>query len=265
LSTLLALSVLTFALSGCGGAKAGPAQMRLEREDLVATVHSLHSAEGPVNHELADAKRAWPLVVNGLPAGSVRSVRAPVRAAAVSAALIPKPPLFEAHFLTGAATELAGLFMDFEGLSTRGWGLIGAAIDQIEAAGPASRLSSAASAAGSRREASGHEASSGTAARATVRAGANEASSSTSAWSAAAKVAAARFARANVDLYIESVYDGHFELAQISEKLHKAYQNLGGPSAFGESLTPAEVNAVAAAYSEAAARLRPHVGVRLGS
>ncbi len=248
MTALLALSVLTVALSGCGGAKAGPAQMRLEREDLVATVHSLRSAEGPVNRELAAAKRAWPLVVNGLPAGSVQSVRAPVRAAALSAAAIPKPPLFEAHFLTGAATELAGLFMDFEGLSTRGWGLIGAAIDQIEAASPAGRQSSAQSAGATRSARNANQASPGTGARST-----------------AAKVAAARFARANVNLYIESVYDGHFELAQISEKLHKAYENLGGPSAFGGSLTPAEVNAVAAAYSEASARLRPHVGVRLGS
>ncbi|HTZ65560.1 MAG TPA: hypothetical protein VMB51_15760 [Solirubrobacteraceae bacterium] len=260
---MLALALLTVALSGCGGAKAGPAQMRLEREDLVATVHSLRSVEGSVDRELAAAKRAWPLVVNGLPAGSVQSVRAPVRAAAVSAALIPKPPLFEAHFLTGAATELAGLFMDFDGLSTRGWGLIGAAIDQIEAGNPANGQSSAARAAGSGRGAS--EASAGAGARSTAANSPNEASSGTGAGSTAARVAAARFARANVDLYIESVYDGHFELAQISEKLHKAYQNLGGPSAFGKSLTPAEVNAVAAAYSEASARLRPHVGVRLGS
>lgn len=221
--------------------------MRLEREDLVTTVHTLRSVEGPVNRELAAAKRAWPLVVNGLPAGSVQSVRAPVRSAAASAAAIPKPSLFEAHFLTGAATELAGLFMDFEGLSTRGWSLIGAAIDQIEAASPAS-LRSGPAGTEERGAANANGTGSGSAARPT-----------------AAKIAAARFARANVDLYIESVYDGHFELAQIAEKLRKAYENLGGPSAFGESLTPAEVNAVAAAYSEASARLRPHVGVKLGS
>jgi hypothetical protein len=219
--------------------------MRLEREDLVATVHALRSAEGPVNRELAAAKRAWPLVVNGLPAGSVQSVRAPVRAAAVSAALIRKPGLFEEHFLTGAAAKLAGLFSSFEALSTRGWSLIGAAIDQVEAASPAGISTSGASAS------SAH--------------GANANGTGASVRQAAARITAARFARENVDLYIESVYDGHFELAQIAEKLHKGYEDLGGPAAFGESLTPAEVNELAAAYSEASARLRPHVGVRLGS
>jgi hypothetical protein len=40
---------------------------------------------------------------------------------------------------------------------------------------------------------------------------------------------------------------------------------LGGQAAFGTSLSPAEVHALANAYSEAADRLHPHVGVRLGS
>ncbi|HTR90062.1 MAG TPA: hypothetical protein VMG62_08145, partial [Solirubrobacteraceae bacterium] len=77
--------------------------------------------------------------------------------------------------------------------------------------------------------------------------------------------AAAKFARENVGLYIESVYDGHFELAQIEKKLRKAYANLGGPAVFGSSLTAAEVEDLAGAYSEATARLHPHVGVRFGS
>jgi hypothetical protein len=75
----------------------------------------------------------------------------------------------------------------------------------------------------------------------------------------------ARFARANVALYIDSVYDGHFELAQIGKKLRAAYQGLGGPAAFAGSLTRGEVAALARAYSEATARLRPHVRVQLGS
>ena len=40
--------------------------------------------------------------------------------------------------------------------------------------------------------------------------------------------ASARFARENVALYIESVYDGHFDLAQIGKKLPAAYRTLGG-------------------------------------
>jgi hypothetical protein len=76
---------------------------------------------------------------------------------------------------------------------------------------------------------------------------------------------AARFARENVPLYIESVYDGHFSLAQIGKKLRDGYRALGGASAFGTALTPARVSALAGTYSEARDRLHPHVGVRLGS
>ena len=73
------------------------------------------------------------------------------------------------------------------------------------------------------------------------------------------------FARANVALYIESVYDAHFELAQIGKKLLAGYMKLGGPRAFGAALSEAEVDELARTYSEAADRLHPHVGVRLGS
>lgn len=75
----------------------------------------------------------------------------------------------------------------------------------------------------------------------------------------------ARFARANAPLYIESIYDSHFTLAQIGKKLLAGYEKLGGPGDFGSALTQAEVNALAQAYSEAGDRLHPHVGVRLGS
>jgi len=77
--------------------------------------------------------------------------------------------------------------------------------------------------------------------------------------------AAARFARENVVLYIESVYDAHFALAQIGKKLHDGYRHLGGADAFGTSLPPGEVERLAHAYSEERGRLHPHVGVRLGS
>lgn len=76
---------------------------------------------------------------------------------------------------------------------------------------------------------------------------------------------AARFARANVALYIESVYDAHFDLAQIGKQMPIDYRRLGGSSAFGTLLTPAEVDALADTYSEANDRLFPHAGVKLGS
>lgn len=80
-----------------------------------------------------------------------------------------------------------------------------------------------------------------------------------------ASVANARFARANAPLYVESVYDGHFALAQIGKKLLAGYEKLGGQDAFGGALPEASVKALAATYSEARDRLHPHAGVRLGS
>lgn len=76
---------------------------------------------------------------------------------------------------------------------------------------------------------------------------------------------ASRFARENAPLYIESIYDGHFALAQIGKKLLAGYEKLGGPSSFGASLTQAQVDALARAYSEPSIRLYPHVRARLGS
>ena len=46
--------------------------------------------------------------------------------------------------------------------------------------------------------------------------------------------AGARFARENVALYIDSVYDGHFSLAQIGKKLLDG-SHAGGQPAFGET------------------------------
>jgi hypothetical protein len=214
----LLCAVIVGALSGCGGKSSTPAELRLQREDLVAVSRALATVERPVAIEVAAAKRAWPLIANGLPTGAkaLASTRARVAAATTSAAKIPTPPALgeaQADSLTGAGAGLAGLFRNYIGLTTRGWTLTGAAIDQIEHGSPAS----------------------------------------------------ARFARENVGLYIESVYDGHFDLAQIDKHLTDGYHRLGGSEAFGSALTQAEVDALADAYSEATARLHPHVGIRLGS
>jgi hypothetical protein len=202
---------------GCGaGKEASPTGLRLQREDLLAVTHALQHAQGAVTGEVAATKAAWPLVANGLPADTSTVSRAPIQAATETAAKLKVPVIFkEAHAiaLTGPAASLAGIFRSYSGLATRGWQLIGAAIDEIEHGSPA----------------------------------------------------AARFARANVALYIESVYDGHFSLAQIGKQLLGGYRKLGGARVFGSSLTQAEVDAVARAYSEANDRLHPHVGVRLGS
>ena len=82
---------------------------------------------------------------------------------------------------------------------------------------------------------------------------------------AAGSTVSAQFARQNVALYIESIYDAHFGLAQIGKQLLAGYAKLGGGAAFGSALTQAQVDALAGSYSEARDRLHPHVGVRLGT
>jgi hypothetical protein len=212
-----AVAIAAGALTGCGaGRSSTPAELRLQREDLIAVVHALRSSEAPVDSEVADTKAAWPLVANGLPANASPSVRTAIVAAGESAAKIKLPALLQeaqAAALTGPASQLAGIFRTFTLLATRGWALIVAAIGQIEHGTPTS----------------------------------------------------ARFAWANVALYIESVYDSHFNLAQIDKELRAGYRKLGGPAAFGGALTKRELDGVADFYSEPTSRLHPHVGVRLGS
>jgi hypothetical protein len=216
-AALLLVSGAVVAAGGCGsGRQSTPAELKLQREDLIAVVHALRSSEAQVGREVADAKAAWPLVANGLPTQISPSFRPPIAAAAAIAAKVELPALLQetqAAALTGPASQLAGIFRTFTRLARSGWTLIGAAVGQIEH-GPAT---------------------------------------------------SARFARANVALYIESVYDSHFNLAQIDKKLHTDYRKLGGPVAFGGALTQSELEEVASFYSEATSRLHPHVGVRLGS
>jgi hypothetical protein len=76
--------------------------------------------------------------------------------------------------------------------------------------------------------------------------------------------AAARFARENVALYIDSIYDGHFDATLIGKSLLSGYRLLGGAAAFGAMLRAAEVDALASAYSPAAEQLHPHSAVKLG-
>ena len=77
--------------------------------------------------------------------------------------------------------------------------------------------------------------------------------------------AAAAFARENVALYIDSTYDGHFDAALIGKSLLAGYRLLGGEKAFGGTLSQAEADALASAYSPATERLYPHPKVKLGS
>ncbi len=215
---LLLVGAAALAVAGCGGSATPLSQeaIRLEREDLAAVARALSAAAPGVQSEVATTKLAWPLVANGLPANTATITRAPIRAATASAVKLKTPTLFSEHTIgsiTGPGSKLAGAFRGFVLLSTRGWQMIGAAIDEIEHGSPA----------------------------------------------------AARFARANVALYIESVYDAHYSLSQLGKQLLAAYEKLGGPPAFGSSLTPEEVTTLVQAYSEPSDRLYPHDGVKFGT
>ncbi len=70
----------------------------------------------------------------------------------------------------------------------------------------------------------------------------------------------ASFARANSPLYIHSVYDSHYNLSLLGQRLTEGYARLGGPSAFGRALTQAEVDSLTSAYSIPAVRLEPRPG-----
>jgi hypothetical protein len=78
-----------------------------------------------------------------------------------------------------------------------------------------------------------------------------------------------RFVRANSALYIDAIYDGHFDLSLIGKKLLDGYEKLeklskqkkfAGIGGFGARLTQRQVEALAAAYSIPAVRLEPHPG-----
>ncbi len=199
------------AAAGCGsGRSSSTADLRLQREDLIATARALSQARPEAASEVAATKAAWPLVANGLPAGG-RSV-AQISSATRRARALRLPSLFteqRAAGLTGPGSSLAGTYRNYVGLTGTGWTMIDHAL--------------------------------------------------------AAPAAGASFARANSPLYIESVYDAHFGLAQIGKNLLAGYRKLGGPAAFGTALTQAEVARLAAAYSEPAVRLHPHPAVKLGS
>jgi hypothetical protein len=213
-----ALALAALSAAGCGGGHRSEAELRLEREDLIAVCRALRKAESPVADQLSAAKRAWPWVANGLPkdARTLAGVRATIAAAALSAARLPEPPPMtetENRYLTGPGAPLAGLYRSYVGLVGKAWTQIAAMRDQLE--GKASP--------------------------------------------------AARFAAENVALYVESAYDGQFDLAQIQKRLKRGYKEVGGQARLGSALTQAEVSALEGFYSEASARPHPHPGVKLGS
>ncbi len=75
----------------------------------------------------------------------------------------------------------------------------------------------------------------------------------------------ADFARQNLPLYIEGIYDAHFTLAETGKQLLAAYKKLGGEKTFGGSLTTSQLQQLAARYSTERNELSPKEQVKLGS
>lgn len=67
----------------------------------------------------------------------------------------------------------------------------------------------------------------------------------------------APFERATASLYIESIYQGAFDLSIIGESVEGNYRKLGGQKIFGRELTGVRVSSIAATYSPSA-KLKPH-------
>jgi hypothetical protein len=68
----------------------------------------------------------------------------------------------------------------------------------------------------------------------------------------------ANFARKNSALYIDAIYDAHFNLSLLGKSVVNGYERLGGPHAFGAALTSGEVSALTSAYSIPGVQLQPH-------
>jgi hypothetical protein len=181
------------------------------------------------------------MIANGLPAVVSPALLAATSAASTrsDSAQLPEPAfLARARELTGPAAGVAGIYESYEQLARRGWLLTSAAVATIARASRATDAGAAG-------------------------AGAAAASAAVSGATASAHQAQASFARANSPLYIDAVYDGHFNLSLLGKSLVAGYEKLGGSSAFGATLTPGEIGALAAAYSIPGVRLEPHPGKAL--
>ena len=228
-ATLLAVTLALALLAGCGsdassGSGSGtPAQssreLALERAQFEQVASELSGLEPAVKRELVASRAAWPAIADGLPPALPGSLRAALSTANTSAKALPEPAfLANSSRLTGSAAGIAGIYENYEQLAGRGWNLTEAAAQAIASA----------------------------------------ASANPSAASHARAAAQASFERANSPLYIDAIYDGHFDLSLLGKSMLSGYEKLGGPSAFGAALTQAKVNALAAAYSIPAVRLEPH-------
>lgn len=212
-------------IAGCGSSSSSHAQsnreLALERAQFEQVSSQLSALQVAVKREVAASRAAWPSIAGGLPQALGSGLRTSVAAADARAKALPEPSfLANASKLTGPASGIAGTYENYEQLAQRGWNLTEAAVQTIASAGSATTTT-------------------------TTAASANTA-------------AQASFERANSPLYIDAIYDGHFDLSLLGKSLLSGYERLGGPEAFGSALTQAQVNALAGVYSILAVRLEPH-------
>jgi hypothetical protein len=211
-------------LAGCGSSSSSRAQssrqLALERAQFEQVSSQLSALEAAVKREAAASRVAWPSIAGGLPQTLGSGLRTAVSAANARAKALPEPSfLADVRKLTGPASGAAGIYANYEQLAQRGWNLTEATVKTTASAGSAATRTTAANN------------------------------------SAAAQ---ASFERANSPLYIDAIYDGHFDLSLLGKSLVSGYEKLGGPQAFGATLTQPQVDALAKAYSIPAVRLEPH-------
>jgi hypothetical protein len=222
-------------LAGCGSGSVPATQssreLALERSQFEQVARQLSALQGPVKQEASASRSAWPAIADGLPATLGSGLRTAVSAANVRAKALAEPAfLANASRLTGPASGIAGIYENYEQLAQRGWSMTEAAVMLIGNLGATVSDSTAA------------VANAGTARPAGATTNATQ----------------ANFARANSPLYIDAIYDAHFDLSVLGKRLSEGYKKLGGSRAFGTVLTQAQVNALAEVYSIPAVRLQPH-------
>ena len=220
-ATILLAGAVTL-LAGCGSDSSSHAQssreLALERAQFEQVSSQLSGLEVAVKHEVAASRMAWPAIAGGLPQELRSELSTVVSAANARAKALPEP-----SFLANAR-KLTGPASGAAGIYEN--------YEQLAQRGW--NL---------------------TAAAVQTIASAGSTATDTTATTAAAQ---ASFERANSPLYIDAIYDAHFDLSVLGKSLVSGYEKLGGPQAFGAALTQAQVNALAAAYSIPAVRLEPH-------
>jgi hypothetical protein len=223
---LLALALAIGGCAGSGSHKPNHAELRIERHQLMLVAHDLRMLRAAVRHEVTAARAAWPMLAHGLPRSIAPSLSRSIAAASAAAERLPTPSFMaRPNSLTGPAAGVGGLYETFARLAERAWRLTEAA---ARTSGGAPVLARPQLSSGPRSP-------------------------------------AARFARANSPLYLDAIYDAHFDLSLVGRSLLEGYRRLGGARTFGSSLTQTEVEALAKAYSIAAVRLLPHPGASIES